>query len=122
MSYDDIMCRIEEMVGDLFDAGWKAGRASVEDTETWHDGYENGWMHAAAEASREHDVDYCDGFLTAWNANAATKTYCENVGDAWHFECARCGATAMQGVQLGADVVKFKHCPNCGSEVTACGI
>lgn len=100
MSYDDIMCKIEEMVGDLY-----------------HEGYENGWNRCASQATHDYQDEWCDGFLTAWNASASTKLYTRNSGDPWHFECERCGATAMQGVQLGANVVKFKYCPNCGAEV-----
>lgn len=102
MSYDDIMCDIKENCHDL-----------------WKDGYDHGWMACASEKGKsDPDACWCDGFLTAWNASASTKLYTRNAGDPWHFECARCGATAMQGVQLGANVVKFKYCPNCGAEVT----
>ena len=50
MSYDDIMCRIEELVGDLY-----------------HEGYENGWNRCASQATHDYTDEWCDGFLTAWN-------------------------------------------------------
>ena len=100
MRYDTIMANIDEWLGEL-----------------WHSGWEEGWKSCATGAAHDGEDDWCEGFLNAWNANAATKLTTKNAGDPWHFECARCGATAMQGVQLGANVVKFKHCPNCGAEV-----
>lgn len=102
MSYDDIICNIQEDCHDL-----------------WKDGYDHGWMACASER-RDPDADYCDGFLTAWNSKL--KAYTENVGDMYHFECAKCGAMTRQGVVIGHAHIKFKHCPNCGAEVRQCAI
>ena len=100
MRYDTIMANIDEWLGEL-----------------WHSGWEEGWKSCAAGAAHDGEDDWCDGFLTAWNANAATKLHTHNEGDAWHFECARCGGLTRQGVEVGVDKVKFKYCPNCGAEV-----
>ena len=99
MRYDTIMANIDEWLGEL-----------------WHSGWEEGWKAGAVSADDSGDA-YCDGFLTAWNANAATKLTTKNEGDAWHFECARCGGMTSQGVEVGVSKVKFKYCPNCGAEV-----
>ena len=56
--YDDIMCRIEELVGDLY-----------------HEGYESGWNHCASQATHDYTDEWCDGFLTAWNAIAHEGTF-----------------------------------------------
>lgn len=100
MRYDTIMANIDEWLGEL-----------------WHSGWEEGWKAGAREVSCSSDEEWCEGFIEAWNANAATKLTTNNRGDAWHFECARCGGLTLQGVELNASKVKFKYCPNCGAEV-----
>lgn len=104
MSYEDIMCGIQEDCHDL-----------------WKDGYDHGWMACASEKGRsDPDESYCEGFIHAWNSKV--KVYTTNEGDAWHFQCAKCGASTRQGVEIGHALAKFKYCPNCGAEVMQCEI
>ncbi len=100
MRYDTIMANIDEWLGDL-----------------WQNGWEEGWKKGVLENSWDADMEWCEGFIEAWNANAATKLHTHNEGDAWRFECARCGGMTRQGVEVGVNKVKFKYCPNCGAEV-----
>lgn len=101
MNKDTIRANIDEWLGDL-----------------WHNGWEEGWQAGALSSGNvNHEKEWCEGFIEAWNANAATKLTTKNEGDAWHFECARCGGLTRQGVEVGVDKVKFKYCPNCGAEV-----
>lgn len=101
MSYDDIMCRIEELVGDLY-----------------HEGYENGWQRCASQATHDYTDEWCDGFLTAWNAIAHEgRGWCRDEGDRYRFECSECGADIKQGMTYKWSDMKIRYCPYCGAEV-----